>query len=204
MPKSELAKKRNGGAGAGEVALQQQQQQQNPNQKSGGGAGATGSNKENDAEDVGDGIPWKCNICSKDNDGKTSTKCAVCGRPKKSAPLKMAGFMKLKVGSKAAREYDAKRSKNPNGSGLFASSSSSGKTGRSQRLDAAAMRVTMGGRSLPVGSGRNAVRQRQKKTMKKDSRPPSKWGGRSGSGVVGNHMRRAVGSAAPVDSLGAL
>ena len=115
----------------------------------------------------------------------------------------MAGFMKLKVGSKAAREHEAKLNKNPNGSGLFASAFS-GKTGRAQRLDAAAMRATKGGRSLPVGSGRNAARQRQKKSKKKDTRPPSKWGGRGSSGVVGTHMRRAVGSAAPIDSLGAL
>ena len=129
---------------------------------------SSGGNKENDSVSVGDGIPWKCNICSKENDGKTSNKCIVCGRPKQSAPLKMAGFMKLKVGSKAAREHEANRKKNPNGSGLFASAS--GRTGRAQRLDAAAMRATMGARSLPAGSGRNAARQRQRK-KKKDARP---------------------------------
>lgn len=185
MPKSELAKSAGTGVRENEEAELTVE---------------TGfSNKENDADDIGDGIPWKCNVCSKENDGKTSGKCSVCGRPKQTAPLKMAGFLKLKVGTKNEKKAHVHRDQNPNASGLFTSSVAR-QTGRSKRLDAAARRAT-NGMMYPAGSGRNAVRQKRKK----DSRPPAKFGGRhSNSGILGEHQRRAIGSHAPVDTLGAL
>ena len=55
--------------------------------------------------------------------------------------------------------------------------------------DAAAMRATMGARSLPAGSEERCEAAAEEE--KKDA-PPAKWGGRNNSSaMVGTHMRRS-------------